>query len=50
MKVQFNSTPSQYESLARNKQQRKRRITKPLEPDELSKFQKELDACLSKWK
>ena len=53
MKVELNNTPQQYASLAQNKQNsqlwpHRRRMLKPLEPGEVSEFQKELDACMNK--
>lgn len=54
MKALIDTTPQQYASLAQNKQnsqlwQHRRRMLKPLEPGEVSEFQKELDACNKVW-
>ena len=54
MKALIDTTPAQYASLAQNKQNsqlwpHRRRMLKPLEPGEVSEFQKELDACNKVW-
>ena len=54
MKALIDTTPTQYASLGQNQKRsqlhpRRRALMLPKEPDEVTKFQKELDACMKVW-
>ena len=54
MKALIDITPTKYASLSKNQKRsqlhpRRRALMLPKEPGEVTKFQKELDACMKVW-